>query len=202
SACPTWLVRHSWVDGKAPLTTSFAARPSRAGAFRLPVFSRRLQPGPVLPGGLRQPGKHLLLSLLLHSFSRFLPRDKCVVGIVIFPLAVAAGQVDIMLRQPLPDHPHALRPAMIVHHVSVRQVALHGGPHWIFRLEESHFVAILNAPPYQVVALARQRLMLRVRDLARQAESARRIAIRAGVALHENPVKYRVFRIINPVLFR
>ena len=39
-----------------------------------------------------------------------------------------------------------------------------------------------------------------VGDLARQAEAARRVAVRAGVALHEDAVEDRVLRVVDPVL--
>ena len=91
---------------------------------------------------------------------------------------------------------------MIVDHISVRQIALRRGPDRIFRLEKSDFVAVLDTAPDQGFALARQRLVLGIGDLTGQAESAVRIAMRAGIALHENAMEHRVLGIVDPMLLR
>src|SRR5579871_1036386 len=49
-----------------------------------------------------------------------------VVGVVIFPLAIAASQDDIALFQPGTNLLDSLSPGVIVDHVGVRQVALYG----------------------------------------------------------------------------
>ena len=61
-------------------------------------------------------------------------------------------------------------------------------------------MAVVDAALDQVVAVAGQRLMRRVGDLAGQAEAARRIAVRAGVALDEDAVEHRVLGVVDPVL--
>ena len=52
----------------------------------------------------------------------------------------------------------------------------------------------------QRLAVARQRLVGSVGDLAGESESARRIAVWTRVALDENPMKDGVLGIIDPVL--
>src|SRR5207302_6794896 len=58
-----------------------------------------------------------------------------------------------------------------------------------------------DAAADQGVAIAGERLMFGVRDLAGQAEAARWIAMRAGVALHEDAMEDGVLGIVNPVFF-
>src|SRR5438128_12352145 len=44
--------------------------------------------------------------------------------------------------------------------------------------------------------------MLRVSDLAGKSEAARRVAMRAGITLHEDTVEHRILRIVDPVFLR
>ena len=59
---------------------------------------------------------------------------------------------------------------------------------------------IFDAKLDEVVAVAGQGLARRVGHLAGQAESAGRIAVRAGVALHEDAVEDGVLGVVDPVL--
>src|SRR4051794_31165811 len=91
---------------------------------------------------------------------------------------------------------------MVVHDIRVRHVDLLGGPHRIVRREDADLVAVFDAALHESIALSGKGLMRRVSDLARQAESARRIAVGARVALNEDAVKDRVFGVVDPMLVR
>src|SRR5206468_10663181 len=80
------------------------------------------------------------------------------------------------------------------------QVDLIRGPDRILGLEDSDFVAVLDAAADESVAIAGQRLIGRVGDLTGQPESARRVAERAGVALDEDAMEDGVLGVINPML--
>ncbi len=91
---------------------------------------------------------------------------------------------------------------MVVEHVRVRHVDLVRHQDLVVGREHADLDAIGDAQVDQFLSIHRQRFVRRVRDLAGDAEAAGRIAMRAGIALHEDAMKDRLFRIVDPVLLR
>ena len=136
------------------------------------------------------------------KLSRALARQEGVVGIVIFPFAVASRQQDILLQQPVADERDIRLARMVVDHVGVRNIDLVGGNNRVVGVNHAYRDALLNAALDQRVAVYRQRLMRRIADFASQAAAAGRVAEGAGVALYEDAMKQRLARIVDPVFFR
>src|SRR3569832_2235984 len=83
-------------------------------------------------------------------------------GGVVFPLAVAPGQHDIVLGHPCFDGGDILFARMGVHHVGIRHVDLIGGKNLIVRLEQADLDQIGHATINQALAIDRQRLPGRI----------------------------------------
>src|SRR5262249_51046174 len=126
---------------------------------------------------------------LPYAIGGLLSGDEGMVGVVVFPLAVTAGEQDVALAEPFTQTRHGRSPAVIVDHIRIGQIALRRREDRIVGAEDAYLATVIDAAADEVVAFARQGLVRRVSDLAGQAEAARRIAVRAGIALHEDAVE-------------
>ena len=90
-----------------------------------------------------------------HLLRSLLAGEEGVVGVVVLPLAVAAGQHDVLRRQPLADQRHVLGRGVVVDDVGDAACPPGCRPDRIVRLEEADLVAVLDAALDQVVAVAR-----------------------------------------------
>src|SRR5690606_247077 len=112
------------------------------------------------------------------------------------------GEKDVVLGEPLANEGDVSRARVVIDAVRVRHVDLSCAPNRIVRPDDANAAAGLDATLDEVVTVAGQRLVLRVRDLAGQPESAGRVAVRTGVSLDGDAVEDRVLGIVDPVLLR
>src|SRR5581483_1013336 len=139
---------------------------------------------------------------LRRFFGRAPAGEEGVVGVVVRPFAVAAGEDDVSLAEPAPDAFDVRGSRMVIHDVRVRQIELVRHPYGIFRTYQPDAPAVVDAPLDQRIAVDGKRLRRRVGDLAGESEAARRIAVGARVPLHEDAMEDGVLRIVDPVLLR
>src|SRR5256885_847669 len=122
------------------------------------------------------------------------------IQIIVLPFHVAANKHNILNKKPIANHADIGGPVMIIHHIRHRHVHLIRDPDQVVRLEESHSMTILDAPPNQIITVTKKQLNIEINNLANKSEAAQQIAIKTDIPLHEDPIKDNILRIINPVL--
>src|SRR5690606_30909218 len=114
-----------------------------------------------LPGHGTRCSRHVR-GCLQHGFGHLATGEEGVVGVVVFPFAVAAGQVDVLLQQPVAYHGDVAGARVVIDHVGVGHVHFVAGDDGIVLVDHADADAVGDAAVDQCVTFAGQRLVRRV----------------------------------------
>jgi len=126
--------------------------------------------------------------------------QKGVIRIVVFPLAVAASEDDVVREQPVANEGDVGGAGVVVDDVGEWKIELIGGEDLVFGVKEADLAAVIEAAADEIFAVTRKGFGFGIRDFAGEAETAGRIAPGAGVALDEDAMEDAVFGVIDPML--